>query len=384
MTIIESSPRDPSSTPAGGSPLRIGVVAPPWFELPPTGYGGTEAVVAALVDQLVAFGHQVTLIASGPAKTKAQRQVTVYEKPPSRLLGHSTMPEVIIAAEAARVLTSDDFDIIHDHSLAGPLLAVARTIPTVVTMHGPVTGDNGDYFRRLGTAVDLVAISDSQRLLAPTLNWAGTVHNAVDVDSFPYRADKDDYVLWIGRFHPDKGAHLAIDAARAAGRRIVLAGKLNERDEHEYFDKAVRPKLARDAEYLGEADARLKRELFAGARCLVFPIQWDEPFGMVMIEALASGTPVVATRRGSVPEIVEDGRTGWVVDDLAELPAAIERAGQLDPAECRASARTRFDLPVMGRGYDRIYRALVETPSNTRRTAIDAAALQAWGRHAAG
>ncbi len=377
MTILESSPRDPPPAPVTGSSLRIGVVAPPWFELPPTAYGGTEAVVAALVDQLVVLGHHVTLIASGPAKTKAQRHVSAYEKPPSRLLGRSSMPEVVIAAEAARVLNSPEFDIVHDHSLVGPLLAVGRSIPTVVTMHGPVTGDNGDYFRRLGRAVDLVAISGSQRRLAPALNWAGTVHNGIDVDSYPYRADKDDHVLWVGRFHPDKGAHLAIDAARAAGRRIVLAGKLNERDEHEYFDKAVRPRLGRDAEYVGEADASLKRELFARARCLVFPIQWDEPFGMVMVEAMATGTPVVATRRGSVPEIVDDGRTGWVVDEIAELPAAIERAGELDPADCRASARARFDLPVMGRGYESVYRALVESPSSTRSTAIDAAALQA-------
>jgi len=348
-----------TSADALGRPLRIGMVAPPWFELPPVGYGGTEAVVAALVDTLVDRGHEVTLIGSGPHKTKAQRFIAVYDEPPSHLLGHSPMPEVILAAEAAHILADLDLDIVHDHSLAGPLIAGSRRIPTVTTMHGPVTGDNGDYFRRLRRQIGIIAISDAQRRLAPELNWVGTVHNAIDVSSFPYRADKDRDVLWIGRFSPDKGAHLAIDAARAAGRRILLAGKLNEAAEHEYFEREVRPRLGADAEYVGEADATMKRELFARAACLVFPIQWEEPFGMVMVEAMAAGTPVVATRRGSVPEIVVDGRTGWIVDDLAELPAAIARVGELDPAECRAHAERGFDLSVMAAGYERVYHGVV-------------------------
>ena len=357
-----------------GTALRIGMVAPPWFELPPVGYGGTEAVVASLVDQLVDRGHEVTLIASGRAKTKAQRHIAVYEEPPSHLLGRSPMPEVVLAAEAARVLEGLDLDIVHDHSLAGPLLAQGRDIPTVATMHGPVTGDNGDYFRRLGDRIDLVAISAAQRRLAPGLNWVGTVHNAIDVASFPYRGQKDRDVLWIGRFSPDKGAHLAIDAARAAGRRILLAGKLNEDAEHEYFDAEVRPRLGTDAEYVGEADAQLKRELFARAACLVFPIQWEEPFGMVMVEAMACGTPVVATRRGSVPEVVEHGRTGWIVDDLRDLPRAIERASEIDPADCRDHVERRFDLPVMAAGYERVYGMLAEASRGVRELTRERAA----------
>lgn len=262
MSLIverEGTPEEEVAT----RPLRIGMIAPPWFELPPRGYG----------------------------------------EPPSHLLGSSVMPEVVLAAEAARSLDDRELDIVHDNSAAGPLLAGARAVPTLVTMHGPVTGDNGDYYRRLGSRVDLVAISEAQRRQAPDLNWVGTVHNAIDVASFPFRAAKDDHVLWIGRFSPDKGAHLAIEAARRAGRRIVLAGKLSETAEREYFADAVRPLLGRDAEYVGEADATLKRELFARASCLVFPIQWEEPFGMVMAEALAalrsSRRPAEACRRSS-------------------------------------------------------------------------------------
>jgi glycosyltransferase involved in cell wall biosynthesis len=340
--------------------LRIGMVAPPWFDVPPRGYGGTEAVVASLVDGLVARGHEVTLVASGTTGTKATRQITVYEQPPVELLGVSVMPEVIVAAEAARAFEEADVDLVHDHTLAGPLLAGGRSVPTITTMHGPVSGENFDYFERLGDRVGIVAISEAQRISAPGLNFVGTVHNAIDVPSFPYVADKDDYLLWVGRFTPDKGPDLAIEAARRFGRRIVLAGKLNEKPEREYFDAAVKPLLGPDAEYVGEADALLKRELFSHAACLLFPITWDEPFGMVMVEAMACGTPVVATRRGSVPEVVDHGHTGIIVDDPSALPRAIGRALELDPARCRSWVEARFDLPIMAAGYERIYRNVLD------------------------
>ena len=370
MSIAISQPHDPESDLTApepdttGScrteqPLHVGVVAPPWFELPPTGYGGTEAVVAGLVDGLVDLGHEVTLVGSGRHRTRAQHFVPVFDEPPSALLG-SPMPEVQAAATASDALADLGVDLVHDHSLAGPLLARGRDVPTVVTMHGPATGPNGDYFRRLGRTVDLVAISHAQRRLAPALNWVGVVHNGLDVSSFPFVPDKDDYVLWLGRFSPEKGAHLAIDAARAVGRRIVLAGKLNEPAEHEYFAEHVAPRLATDVEYVGEADATLKRELLSRAAVLAFPIQWEEPFGMVMAEALACGTPVAAIGRGSVPEVLTDGETGVVVREAWRFPRALEAAAALDPYACRARAEQCFDLPVMAAGYDRIFRVLAE------------------------
>lgn len=351
---------------AASRPLRIGMVAPPWFTVPPRGYGGTEAVVASLVDQLVIRGHEVTLVAAGNPGTKAQHYIRSYEQPPSHLLGSDAMPELVHAAEASRALSVLDLDLIHDHSAAGPLLAPSRRLPTVVTMHGPVAGSNGEYFRRLGPTIDIVAISGAQRMQAPDLNWVGTVHNAVDVASFPFCRDKSDAVLWIGRFSPDKGAHLAIEIARKAGKRIILAGKLNEPPEREYFDRVIVPMLGRDTEFVGEADATLKRELFSMAACLLSPIQWEEPFGMVMVEALACGTPVVSTRRGSVPEIVRHGHTGFIADDVDSLCAAVQRAGEIDPAECRRDAEERFDLPVMAAGYERIYRMLMEGGAGIR------------------
>jgi glycosyltransferase involved in cell wall biosynthesis len=366
MTEILTTSSTTAALPAAGSltdhgvpPLRIAMVAPPWFELPPVGYGGIESVVADLVQQLTLRGHEITLIGAGRHRTEASRFVAVYADPPTHLLG-TPIPEVFHAAAAAEVIASSEFDVVHDHTLAGPLLARGRATPTVVTMHGPVCGDLERYMRSLGLTIDLVAISDAQRRGHEDLNWVGTVYNAIDVSSFPFRETKDDYLLWLGRFNPEKAPHLAIDTARAAGHRIVLAGKLNEPNEREYFEQAVAPRLGPDAEYVGEADAALKRELFSGARAMTFPIQWEEPFGIVMIEAMACGTPVVATRRGSVPEVVADGVSGLIVDDMADFPDALNRAAELSPHDCRAHAERFFDLPVMAAGYERIYRRLAD------------------------
>ncbi|MEU7886884.1 glycosyltransferase family 4 protein [Microbispora bryophytorum] len=342
--------------------LHIAMVAPPWYDVPPRTYGGIEAVTAALVHGLRARGHRVTVIGAG-----REVDLRTYDEPPSARIGEP-FPEVVHAAEAARLLRGLDVDVVHDHSLAGPLTAAGRLVPTVVTCHNDVSGELGDYYRSLGADVSLVAISASQRAAAPGLNWVGRVHNAVDVAAWPFLERKDDWVLWLGRLSPDKGAHLAIEAARAAGRRILLVGRRAERAEHAYFRERVEPLLGPDAEYLGEADGPLKNELFSRARCLVLPLLWDEPFGMVMIEAMACGTPVVALRRGAVPEIVADGVTGYVRDTPDELPAAIEAVSALDPHAVRDRVARHFDVPVMVEGYERVYHGIVAaTPAASRR-----------------
>ena len=338
------------------------MVAPPWFSVPPEAYGGIEEVVAGLTHALIACGHRVTLVGAGRDATPADFLRT-YRDPPSERLG-DPLPELLHAAAAARLVAGLDADVVHDHSLAGPLTAPGRRIPTVATMHGPVEGEMAEYYRQLGDAVSLVAISDTQREPAPDLNWVATVHNGLDVDSYPYREDKEDWVLFLGRFVPDKGADLAIDAARAAGRRIKLAGKVNEPAEQEYFEQAIRPRLGPDTEFLGEVDAAGKRELYAEAACLLFPIRWPEPFGMVMIEAMACGTPVVALRSGSVPEVVADGTTGIICDSPDELPAAVAKVDRLRPADCREHVARRFDLSVMAAEYEQVYEQVLGRASS--------------------
>ncbi|MGH9069464.1 MAG: glycosyltransferase family 4 protein [Acidimicrobiales bacterium] len=337
------------------------MVAPPYFSVPPDGYGGVEAVVADLVDALVGRGHQVTLLGAGGHGTRAQRFLATYLTPPSERLGEP-LPEVVHAAHAGLLLDGLDADVVHDHTLAGPLLARGRLRPTVVTTHGPVSGEPGDYYRALGNTVGLVAISGAQRATAPDLPWLATVHNAVRLETFPFRADKEGFALFLGRFHPDKGSHLAIDAARAAGLPIVLAGKCTEPVERDYFTREVQPRLGPDITFVGVAGAVAKRDLLARAACLVFPICWEEPFGLVMIEAMACGTPVVALRRGAVPEVVVDGQTGVIVDDPADLPRGIEEARRLDPAACRRHVSANFTTAVMAAGYEAAYRrALTQT-----------------------
>lgn len=363
----------PISGPAAGPaptsllrPLNIGMVATPWYSVPPARYGGTESVVAGLVDGLVDRGHRVTLLGAGRPGTKAQHFIPVYDVPPSDELGSSSIPEVILAAEVSRQFGKLDLDVVHDNSLAGPILASSRSVPTVVTMHGPTTTSHADYLQRLGDSIHVVAISDNQRSAAPRVNWVGRVYNAIDVDAYPYRTDKDDVLLWVGRYCPEKAPDLAIDAARAVGKPLILAGKRTDRAEQEYFRTVIEPRLGPDIECLGELEPEDKRALFARCACLVFPIQWEEPFGIVMVEAMACGTPVVATRRGSAPEIVDDGATGILVDLPGELPGAVLAAMSLDPLACRKRARTLFDLPVMADHYEHVYRGLVSSAVSTR------------------
>lgn len=346
-------------------PLRIAVIAPPWFSVPPRAYGGIEEMLANLVDALVDRGHRVTLIGAGPALTRAQEFIPVYDDPPSDRLGEP-MPEVLHSATAWRILDDLDVDVIHDNTLAGALGARGAAAPVVATAHGAVAGELGRYFCQLADTVNLVAISDAQRCSAPDLNWVARVHNAVDVHSFPFGRGGGDYLLFLGRFAPDKGAHLAIDAARRTGRRLVLAGKLNEPTERAYFESAVRPHLGRDITYVGEADAALKRELYADAAALLFPVCWEEPFGMVMVEAMACGTPVIALRRGSVPEVVDHGRTGFVLDHAEDLADAIQRIDTISRDACRRHVSRRFDVPVMAAGYEAVYRHLSTRSTGSR------------------
>ncbi|KWX23686.1 glycosyltransferase family 4 protein [Mycolicibacterium wolinskyi] len=348
-------------------PLRIVLVAPPYFDVPPKGYGGTEAVVADLADALVKRGHRVTLLGAGEPGTAASFKPLWRQTMADRL--GQPYPEIMHALKVRRAIehiaSTDGVDLIHDHTFAGPLNTPAYRnlgLPTLVTVHGPIDDDLYPYYRELGDDVGLIAISDRQRELAPDLNWVGRVHNALRIDDWPFRSDKGDYALFLGRYAPYKGAHLALQAAHEAGMPLVLAGKCSEPSEQAYFDEQVRPLLTENDHVFGQADAVSKRKLLAGARCLLFPIQWEEPFGMVMIEAMACGTPVVALRGGAVPEVVVDGVTGVLCDRPEELATAIDKAQALDPAACRRHVAAHFAVGQFGSGYERIYRSVLGAP----------------------
>jgi glycosyltransferase involved in cell wall biosynthesis len=316
-------------------------------------------MAAVLVDALVEAGHEVTVIGVGAPGTSGHF-ISTNGVPDATRVGN-VAPEVLHASRATELLRYLDVDVVHDHSMVGPLQARLRAAPTVVTAHGPVTGEFGQYYGAIGDSVNLVAISAAQRTQAPTVPWAGLVHNAVRTDDYPFAGRKQDYVFYLGRLSSEKGAHLAIEAAREAGHPIVLAGPCTTGEDREYLEREVRPRLGPDARWIGEAGFAAKVDLLANARCLLFPIEWEEPFGMVLIEAMACGTPVVALRRGSVPEIVVDGVTGFIRDRPEELAPAIRNVGRLDPLACRRRARLEFDTAKMAADYQRIYRQVAKS-----------------------
>jgi glycosyltransferase involved in cell wall biosynthesis len=205
--------------------------------------------------------------------------------------------------------------------------------------------------------VHLVAISDAQRASAPDLPWIGTVHNGIDVASFPLIERKGEHVVFLGRMNPEKGVAEAVEVARRIGRKLLIAAKCDEEAEEKYFEERIRPYLSDRAVFIGDVDGAEKREFLGRASALLFPIQWEEPFGLVMVEAMACGTPVLATRRGSVPEVVEQGVTGFVCDDLDEMVDAYAHVGELAPARIRERAFERFDGSRMTDGYEAVYRA---------------------------
>jgi glycosyltransferase involved in cell wall biosynthesis len=339
--------------------VRIAILSPVWFPVPPSGYGGIEWIVSLLADGLADAGHEVTLFASGDSRTRA-RLASVFERAPSERIGQ-TFWELQHALHC--FARQDEFDVIHDHTgLMGLALGSLLPTPLVHTVHGTVDGHPGDLYEqiaRIAPQAKLISLSLSQREPRPQLPWIANIPNALDLSYYPYRPEQGDYLLFLGRMSPDKGAHRAVTIALEAGLPLKIAGKCAEPAEQAYFDAHVRPHLGGDREYVGEVSHGEKVELLQHARATVFPISWQEPFGLVMIESMACGTPVIATRWGAVPEVIEDGRTGIIVDDWRETAGALEAADALDPAEMRRTVEARFTPERMVADYVAAYEAAV-------------------------
>jgi glycosyltransferase involved in cell wall biosynthesis len=340
-------------------PLRIAILSPPWFAVPPSGYGGIEWVVSLLADGLVAAGHDVTLFASGDSRTHA-KLAAIFPEAPSEWIGrtHWDLQHTLSCYTRA-----GDFDIVNDHS--GMLAALTSGLietPVVHTVHGPLDGEPGEMYAqiaRLAPRLRLISISLNQRKPQPDLPWLANCPNALDLSVYPCQPHRGEYLLFLGRFSPDKGAHRALAVAMELGLPLKLAGKMQEPKEHEYFREYVEPHLVDGREYLGEVTHGEKVELLQNARATLFPVEWEEPFGLVMIESMACGTPVIASRYGAVPEVIEDGRSGIIVDGYREMPAALERADALDPLECRRYVEESFSPERMVTDYVAAYEAAI-------------------------
>ena len=335
--------------------MRIAVIAPVWFAVPPTGYGGIELVVSLLADGLVDAGHDVTLFASGGSRTKAKLISPMSEPPDPRDLGN---PWFDAYHALASYLQIEDFDVVHDHSgIAGPVCgALLRGRPPVVhTLHGPWTDQNRPLYSLLAKELHLVAVSDAQRAANLDVPYAGTVHNGIDVSAYPFRAEKEDKLVYIGRANPDKGPKEAITIARRAGLPLLMLLKRGEPPEREYFEHEVEPMLSSDVELFENVTHAEKVELLGRACAMVFPIRWPEPFGLVMTEAMACGTPVITTNWGAAPELVEDGVTGFRRDGEDELVEMVSHVRELDPAACRRRVEALFSGEAMVHGYEAVF-----------------------------
>ncbi len=342
--------------------MRILQIAPLWETVPPPAYGGTEAVVHTLVEELVRRGHEVTLCASGDSQTSARLQA-IY---PRSLRTASDLEDKAPYSWQHTALSLRDareYDIVHNHG-GEELMALSHLVPDVPmlsTMHCLITPDTKFIWDRYQGYFN--TISWSQRRRMPEVaggTFAGVVYNAIDVATFPFQKEKGDHLLFLARISPDKGPHLAVEVARRTGRRLIMAGKVDPADLN-FFVTVVAPLIdGEQVVFVGEANARTKRELYRDAACVLAPITWDEPFGLVPVEAMACGTPVIAFNRGAVPELVRDGETGFVVDTLDQMVEAVDRISWIDPQACRQHVARKFDAPAMANAYLRVYEAVLE------------------------
>jgi glycosyltransferase involved in cell wall biosynthesis len=350
--------------------MRIAQVAPPFETVPPTKYGGTEVVVATLTEELVRRGHDVTLFAAGTSRTSA-RLVPIVDEAlwhhPAKYRDFAPFWNVALGTLANRL---DEFDVVHSHldHMGFPLGRVAPC-PFVTTLHGRLDLPELRPLYAEFPDAPVVSISDAQRRPVAGANWVDTVYHGLPLKDHTFNPRRGDYLAFLGRISPEKGLDTAIRVARRAGLPLKIAARMplpfkddpNVRADWEYYESQIAPLLdGPGVEFIGEVGGRAKDEFLGNAAALLFPICWPEPFGLVMIEALACGTPVLALGHGSVPEVVEQGVTGFICDDEDALTAAVRVLDEIDRARCRLAAERRFSAPSMASAYERVYERLVD------------------------
>lgn len=338
--------------------MRIAIIAPPWLPVPPPAYGGTENVLDTLARGLKAAGHDVLLCTTGDSTCPVER-TSVFDKAVGVGTGSSVdeIRHVIHAYEQVQ-----GYDVVHDHTLVGPLYSAAfPLLPVVTTNHGPFNAELADLYRVLSARVPVIAISHHQASTARAVKVTDVIHHGVDLDEYPVGPGGGGYAVFLGRMHAGKAPHVAARIARRAGIPLKIAAKMQEPEERAYFDAMVKPLLGGDVTYVGELGRRDKLDLLGGAECLVNPIAWPEPFGMVMIEALACGTPVVTTPFGAAPEIVEDGVVGFVRADESGLVKAIARVGEIDRDACRSRVAQHFSVAGMVKRHVAVYERAIQS-----------------------
>jgi glycosyltransferase involved in cell wall biosynthesis len=361
---VQQARHDPAEPESAERPVRVAMLAPPWIPIPPPGYGGIEEVLALLCDALVERGNDVELFCAPGSHSRAKVRPILSEPHPESIerslfeADHVARAFELMDAAAA---AGNPFEVLHDHCGYTPLaMGDRQALPLVHTVHGPFDRDTTPHYDHHGRKGSIVCISHAQAGMAPPgAVPAAVVHNPIDVDSWPIGFQKQDYLLWLGRFTAEKGPQRAIKVAKATGRRLILAGVVQPRQE-QFFATEIAPHIdGTQIQYVGEVGGARKQQLFADAFAFLMPITWPEPFGMVMVESLAAGTPVLAFNHGAAPEIVEHGRSGFLVENEDELAAVVPKAADIDPAECRRSAE-RFHPHRVAARYEAAYLSAIE------------------------
>ncbi|HEY1455095.1 MAG TPA: glycosyltransferase family 4 protein [Candidatus Dormibacteraeota bacterium] len=347
-------------------PRRIALIVGPWFPVPPNGYGGIELMAYNLACELHRRGHQVSVIGRQGSKGPFETIPIAPESWAPQLGTRDHLPrELLFLYRAYELVRRRAFDVVHDNSgLTGILMAAATELqtPVIATLHGDLTEAEGEYLAAVDHRVHLVAISQAQKALVAGVDWRRVVYNAVDPAM--YRAvtdpaEKGDYLLHLARISPSKGQHVAIEVARRLNVPLVLAGKIDP-DSTAYFEEQIKPHLGERVTWRENVHGEEKSELLGKARAMLFPLQWEEPFGLAMVEAMVSGTPVIAIPRGAAAELVEPGVTGFLATDADGMVKAFECIQEIDLKRCVQVAAERFGPAQMADGYQSVYERAIE------------------------
>jgi glycosyltransferase involved in cell wall biosynthesis len=341
--------------------MRIAQIAPPWLLVPPEGYGGVERLVGELTEGLIDRGHDVTLFAPPGSRTRGRLVSPLEYTPPIK--GPTAADDDMFYMLSA-YLAADQFDVIHDHTTSriGPALGamLGGRPPVVHSLHMPWTPNRKRFFGRIDNHIQIVADSRSQAGMNPDIRYAAMIYCGLDLDAHPLGDEKkEDYLIFVGRSASEKGTDIALDVARATDTPLVLVLKRGHRGEQEFFEQEVRPRLRECDRVIEEPPHADKIRLLQRARATLFPIRWEEPFGRVIAESMACGTPVIAMRRGATPELVVDGETGFLCDTPEQMIDAVRHVGDLSPQACREHVSAMFSSTTMVEKYERLYASLV-------------------------
>jgi len=345
--------------------LHIAQVAPIEERVPPRKYGGIELVVYNLIQGLCQRGHKVILLASGDSKSAAEL-VAIFPRSIRTLPGVGNdaksreIYKVLGLAKSLKYLKSQKFDIIHNHA-GWRFLSFANLLntPLVNTLHGSLDAKHEHVVYKTYAKSNYISISDAQRVPLKKLNYVSTVYNGIDLNKFTFQSKSKDYLAWLGRMSPQKGPKECILAAKRAGEKLIMAGKVDLVDQ-DYFKKEIEPLIdGKQIKYIGEVGEKEKNKLLGGAKALLALIQWREPFGLFIVEALACGTPVIATSRGSVPELIKDKKNGFIVKNWKEAAKAVEKIDTISRQDCRKRAEDKFNIKQMVNGYLDAYYKIV-------------------------